>query len=130
MPTAVWCMSPQGKGIVPAKLEAMWELVTGGVQNATIQQIRALFFEMTPAEEDRARHVDLQWGYSLEEVYNTARMLRAANQPQDEAATQAGPAPQPAHAPVAPMADSSDDDGDGLAEIDWEAEFGPDAIAE
>ncbi len=60
MPTAMWCMSPQGKGIVPAKLVAMWELVTGGVQNATIQQIRALFFEMTPAEEDRARHVDLQ----------------------------------------------------------------------
>ena len=129
MPTAVWCMSPQGKGIVPAKLEAMWELVTGGVQNATIQQIRALFFEMTPAEEDRARHVDLQWGYSLEEVYNTARMLRAASQPED---AQPGTAPQPAPARVAPMGDSSDDDddGDGLAEIDWEAEFGPDAIAE
>ena len=54
-------------------------------------------------------------------------MLRAASQ--DDPGAWPDTAPQPAPAPVAPMADSSDDDDDG-AEIDWEAEFGPDAIAE
>lgn len=41
-PIAVWCMSPQGKGMVPSK-KAMWSLVTVGVQNATIQKMCALF---------------------------------------------------------------------------------------
>ena len=130
MPTAVWCMSPQGKGMVPSKLDAMWSLVTGGVQNATIQQIRALFFEMTPVEEDRARIVDAEWTYPLEEVLNTARMLRQASQ-NDSNTHAAGPS-EPARAPVAPMEDSSDDEdgGDAWPEIDWEDQFGSDAIAE
>ena len=68
--------------------------------------------------------------YSLEEVLNTARMLRQASQ--HDSNTQAGPSREPARAPVAPMADSSDDDDDDaeLPEIDWEDQFGSNAIAE
>ncbi|CAK0787364.1 hypothetical protein CVIRNUC_010584 [Coccomyxa viridis] len=57
-------------------------------------------------------------------------MLRQASQ--HDSNTQAGPSREPARAPVAPMADSSDDDDDDaeLPEIDWEDQFGSDAIAE
>ena len=97
MPNAVWCMSPQRKGMVPSKLEAMWSLITRGVRNTTIHQIRALFLElhhMTPVEEDRARIMDAEWTCSVGEVFNTARMLK--NAIPNESATHASSSREPA----------------------------------
>ena len=126
MPTAVWCMSPQGKGIVPNKLGAMWDLITGGLENTDIKSVRKLFFEFTPVDEDRAAPIDMEWNYSLPELLNAVRMLRNTENHGDLNGPALEMADRPRQ-PVAPTADSSSEDEE-LPEVDWEQEFGSDAI--
>ena len=118
-------MSPQGKGILPSKFAAMWDLVTGGLENCDVKAIRKLFFEYTPAEEDRAIPVDMQWNYTLEELLRAVRMVRTTENHNDLSGAALELADRPRQA-VAPAADSSDDEE--LPEVDWEQEFGADAI--
>lgn len=113
MPTAVWCMSPPGKGIVPNKMGAMWDLITGGLENTDIKSVRKLFFEFTAVDEDRAAPVDMEWNYSLAELLNAVRMLRNT----ENHGELSGPALEMAdrpRQPVAPTADSSSEDDNGL----------------
>ena len=53
---------------MPSKLQAMWDLVTGELENCTVDRVRRLFFEMTPAKADKAITIDHEWNYSLPEL--------------------------------------------------------------
>ncbi|BDA51433.1 hypothetical protein COCOBI_18-3110 [Coccomyxa sp. Obi] len=114
MPTAIWCMSPQGKGMVPSKLQAMWELVTGGLENCTIDQVRQLFFEMQTPDVVDARLVDPHWNQSLDELLQGVKRVRESY---GEGEVRYDGLAEP-RATMAPMADESDDDN--CPEIDWE----------
>ena len=91
---------------MPSKLEAVWNLVTGGLKNCNVKSVRRLFFEFTPAEEDRAALVDHEWNSSLPELLRAVSMLRMAESHEDLS----GPALEMADRPrqsVAPVEGSS-----------------------
>ena len=82
IPTAQWVMSPYGRGMENDRAQALYEMLVDGAKNATILQVRRLFFQ-----DDSRKPTDDLWDCTLEAVLLSARRAREGAGPNQDNTT-------------------------------------------